>query len=114
MTGMHKEPLPKLDSADIIVTAFAENPSGPGWSNQVVWIIVRGVDGKLRQECLQSYQLTPELWYLFGVSSAIQKSMVEAVDVARSRHWVEKVDLDKGRDSSGNPIPDGDNTSVLP
>jgi hypothetical protein len=63
-----------------IVTAWAERASGPGWSNALVWVIVRDGNGVLRQECLQPEEQTAEMHHLFGVSAAAAQAMLIAVE----------------------------------
>lgn len=67
---------------DKIVTAYAEYASGPGWVNRPIWVIVRGADMALREECIQPEDHTPELLALFDVSSAVQVAMTAAVSAA--------------------------------
>lgn len=65
-----------------IITAWAENCSGPGWNNQLVWYIWRDESGKLHQDCLQPEQQTSDMRTLFGVSSAVNHQMTLAVSAA--------------------------------
>ena len=69
----------KLKDGEHIVTAFATRACGPGWANTPIWIIIRGADGKLRQECLQPQQQTFEMQWLFPYSSRAHEDMVRAV-----------------------------------
>lgn len=75
----------KLTKNERIVTAFAEYVSGPGWSNQPIWVIVRGNDGALREECIQPDQQTADMHTLFSVSAAAHRSMYAAVVGALSK-----------------------------
>lgn len=68
----------KLRKGESIVTAFAEGASGPGWSNALVWVIIRRVDGALEQECLQPDEQTAEMSALYAVSAAAHGSMTRA------------------------------------
>jgi len=64
---------------DRIVTAYAESAAGPGWANQPIWVIVRGRDGALREECIQPDEQTDWMYALYAVSAAAHGSMVKAV-----------------------------------
>ena len=46
-TALHMQP------GDTIVSTRAERCYGPGWANSMLWVIVRGDNGVLREECLQ-------------------------------------------------------------
>jgi len=65
-----------------IVTAFAEYASGPGWANRPLWVIVRGADLRLREECIQPKTQTAEMKALFRVSNAAHEAMKSAVEAA--------------------------------
>lgn len=68
-----------MKKTDTIVTAYAERASGPGWANAPLWVIVRGLDGSLRSECLQPDEYGPEIAALYAVSEAAHLSMRGAV-----------------------------------
>ena len=65
-----------------IVTAFAEYAAGPGWANRPLWVIVRGADQRLREECIQPEDQTAEMHALFRVSNAAHEAMRSAVESA--------------------------------
>lgn len=65
----------KLTKGEGIVTAYAEAAGGPGWANTPVWVIVRGADGTLREECLQPNEQTPGMITLYVVSAAANYAM---------------------------------------
>ena len=71
----------KLESDEYIVTSWAENCSGPGWSNQVVWVLIcsRGCMN-YRIESLQPDEQSVGLKYLFNSSSVISKEMLQEVE----------------------------------
>ena len=69
----------KLAEGDSIVTAYAEAASGPGWTNSPVWVIVRDINGKLRQECLQPDEQSDEIRLLYPLSSNLHGMMIKAV-----------------------------------
>lgn len=65
-----------------IVTAWAESASGPGWTDQPVWVLVQERCGKLRIECLQPDEQSRDIHTLYSVSSAAHGAMVTAVQRA--------------------------------
>jgi len=65
---------------ETIVTAWAEYVSGPGWSNRPIWVIVQDRYGKLRRECFQPIDQTPEMMWSFDSSYAAHSSMKGAVE----------------------------------
>jgi len=70
----------RLKKDEHILTAYAQRAAGPGWSNSPVWVIVRGVDGVIRQECLQPDEMSEEMHHLYVVSAAVHGAMTEAVE----------------------------------
>lgn len=67
----------------LIIAAWAESPSGLGWSNSLVWVILQDpYTSALRQVAIQSADMTPEMWTLFGVSEATADAMRTAVSNA--------------------------------
>ncbi|MFO0450056.1 MAG: hypothetical protein ACK52I_15595 [Pseudomonadota bacterium] len=60
-----------IKDGETIVTAFAENAR----KNKPIWVIVRGADFKLREECIQPENQTADMIALFNVSSAAHESM---------------------------------------
>ena len=69
----------KLKKDDHVVTAFAENASGPGWTNQPIWVVVRNRGGDLRMECIQPRDQTRDMILLYGPSQASHGAMTAAV-----------------------------------
>ena len=71
----------RLDDRDVIVAAWAERASGPGWSNRLVWLLVRDEDGELRLDSLQPDEYAPSatVTALFDVSAACATAMLRAV-----------------------------------
>lgn len=65
-----------------IVTAWAEAPSGPGWSNRIVWVLVRHEDGRLEQIDIQPEDQTTEMRALFGVALAASQALTDTVVAA--------------------------------
>ena len=69
-----------LSKEDRVLTAYAEEASGPGWSNAPLWVIVQSRDGKLRTECLQIREQTGEMITLYSTSQAAHLAMLGAVE----------------------------------
>lgn len=64
---------------DYIVTAYAQRAAGPGWANSPLWVIVRDSGHKMREECLQPREQSPEIWALYHISEAVHNAMIHAV-----------------------------------
>ena len=69
-----------IKKGESIVIAWAESYSGPGWSNQLVRVIIRSLDGGLREEAFQPQEQTNEMRVLFSISQAAASSMIHAVE----------------------------------
>lgn len=70
----------KLADGESIVTAYAQAAAGPGWSNTPVWVIVRGADGKLREECLQPTEQTQTMRLFYRISQEAHLTMKEEAE----------------------------------
>jgi hypothetical protein len=68
-----------LGKHDNIVAAYAEIASGPGWSNTLVWCVVRDGDKKVRLEALQPEEQSAEVRTLFDISAVVHGKMLLAV-----------------------------------
>ncbi|MFY8062194.1 MAG: hypothetical protein ACOVN2_00655 [Usitatibacteraceae bacterium] len=68
-----------IKDGETIVTAFAENAR----KNKPIWVIVRGADFKLREECIQPKNQTADMIALFNVSNAAHESMTSVVRSAQ-------------------------------
>ena len=69
----------KLAKDDVIITAFAERASGPGWANAPIWVIVQNGNGTMRRECIQPEERTAAMAWLYDTSESAHKSMTGAV-----------------------------------
>lgn len=76
---------PKLGKHERIVCAYAQPASGPGWANAPLWLIVRGEDGRLREECLQPEQQGKEVEQLYAVSAALHYALLSALAIQYSK-----------------------------
>ena len=70
----------KLNPGDYIITTYAQPASGPGWGNTPVWVLVKGADGKIREECLQPDQQTRDMVLLYPYSARAHRDMCSAVE----------------------------------
>lgn len=68
-----------MDDVRNIVCAYAENASGPGWSNSLVWVIERDGNGRLHQRAIQPEDQTAEMVALFQVCAASHVALTKAV-----------------------------------
>jgi hypothetical protein len=60
-----------------VVPAFA---AGPGWSNQPLWVYIeQSATKKLRTECIQPDEQTPEMRALFAPGAAMAAALVRSV-----------------------------------
>ena len=64
---------------EILVTAFAENASGPGWTNAPIWVIYQDQSGILRKECIQPGEQSIRMAAIYTVSAAAHSAMCAAV-----------------------------------
>lgn len=72
----------KLGEHDVVITAYAEPAVGPGWANQPVWVVVRSrLDGTIRQICLQPFEQSAEMLYLYSISAAVHAAMTGAAQM---------------------------------
>jgi len=69
----------RLEDGEHLVAAWGEKPSGPGWSNSLVCCLIKGADGKLREECLQKDEQTAQMLDLFPYSALAAADMTRAV-----------------------------------
>lgn len=76
-----RKEMPKfLNDGDSIVVAWAESCSGPGWSNQLVWVLVRERAGKLRIEALQPREQSRDMQAIFRYSALSSSDMTKAAE----------------------------------
>lgn len=70
----------KLHRTEYIITAFASPAKGPGWANSPLWVIIGDrATGKMREECIQPKDFTPEIHTLYKVAAEVQAALVLAV-----------------------------------
>jgi hypothetical protein len=62
-----------------IVTAWCERSEGPGWTNDLVWLIEDDGTGKLSQRALQPDEQSPWMKWLFPVCKEAHDTFMRAV-----------------------------------
>lgn len=77
----------KLAKHEHIITAWPEYCSGPGWSNALIWVLIRNrQDNSLRQEAIQPQDRTRGMCTLFDVcASAHSALLAEVVEMVAKR-----------------------------
>lgn len=75
----------KLAERDRIESAWSENCSGPGWNNQIIWVLVRDGGGGLRLESIQPDERTEQMAVLHDISAVVTMEMTACVR-AMCRH----------------------------
>lgn len=76
----------KLKPNEEIIAVVPEYASGPGWSNQPVWVHIEdSVTRTLRSECIQPEEQSLEMRALFAPGAAMTASLVRAVAIVRSK-----------------------------
>ncbi len=73
-----------MNAGDRIVTAWAERCHGPGWSNPIVWLLVRDAAGKLRIDGVQPNEQSEGMLTLHGVAAKMHETML-----THARIWAE-------------------------
>lgn len=68
-----------ITSTDRIVTAWAEHCDGPGWRNDIVWILVQPRNGELRIESVQADEQDTRIRHLFRLNALASAEMLAAV-----------------------------------
>ena len=76
---------PNLTKFERVVCAYAQpatDPTARGrYINTPLWVIVRGDDGVLREECLQPDEQSKELQMLYEISAATHIAMLSALAI---------------------------------
>jgi hypothetical protein len=69
----------KLKGNERIIAVVPETCHGPGWANAVVWVYIAEDNSKLRCECIQPDERTPEMHTLFSAGEAMVNALLSAV-----------------------------------
>lgn len=70
-----KEESMRLNDGDRIVVAWSENVNGPGWSNQIIRVLIRSRGGDLREDSIQPTERTEAMAILHDVSAVVSMEM---------------------------------------
>lgn len=68
-----------LAKGERVITAYAEPAGGPGWSNRPIYVIIKGLDGTIREECVQPKEQSSDMASLYDISAVVSKEMTQAV-----------------------------------
>ncbi len=70
-----------LSEHETIIGAWAETPSGPGWSNRLIWVcIYDGATGRHRVDALQPKEQSEEILSAFSMHVASSDALRVAVE----------------------------------
>lgn len=69
----------RIFKGDRVVATRCEYVSGPGWSNELVWVVIQEQGGNLRMEAIQPGERTSEIALLMDPCAAADKAMMCAV-----------------------------------
>ena len=69
-----------LKDGDVVMSAWGEECSGPGWFNTPMFVLVyNSLDGKNRIECIQPEEQSEQMRDFISVSHLINRKLVYAV-----------------------------------
>lgn len=74
-----------LADGDKVVAVGPEYASGPGWSNEPLFVIVQDRLGGLRMECIQPEERSLEMHTLFSICAAASSAMIRVVEASAKR-----------------------------
>jgi hypothetical protein len=64
----------KIDKDEYVVCVYPESCAGPGWSNQVYWVVVQKQGGgRIRLESLQPDEMTQEMCTVFKALESLHR-----------------------------------------
>lgn len=69
----------RLTAGERVVAVVPERCCGPGWINTPAWVYIATNDGRLREECIQPDEMTPQMRVLFNAGEAMCKALIDAV-----------------------------------
>lgn len=75
----------KLHPGERVIAVVPERCSGPGWSNAPTWVYIASEDGKLRFECIQPEERTPQLHALYHAGEAMCAALLGSVPQRRGK-----------------------------
>lgn len=68
---------------DFILSVRPERCYGSGWTNTPIWVIIKDINGDIREECLQPDEQTRDMRLLFDVLLTAHNAMINALAVNR-------------------------------
>ena len=72
----------KLHKDEKIIAVVPQFASGPGWANRPLWVYIeQHATNKLRTECIQPEDQTPEMLALFSPGAAMAEALVQSVPI---------------------------------
>ncbi len=74
-----------LNHGERVVAVVPERCNGPGWSNAPTWVFIETPDGRMRQECIQPDERTPDLHTLFSAGEAMCNALAAAVPTRKTK-----------------------------
>lgn len=70
----------QLSPDEHIIAVVPSFSAGPGWSNQPLWVYIeQSATKKLRTECFQPDEQTPEMHALFAPGAAMAAALMRSV-----------------------------------
>jgi hypothetical protein len=69
----------KLAPGESIIAVVPDRCAGPGWANAPTWVYIKTNAGRLREECIQPEERTPELHTLHYAGFAMCSALLDAV-----------------------------------
>lgn len=77
----------KIDLAydERIIAVVPERCFGPGWNNSPAWVYITDSSSRLRTECIQPQERTPEMNTLFAAGEAMCNALIGAVPARRAK-----------------------------
>ena len=71
---------------DKVLFAVAEDCTGPGWSNSIVWVVYRGEDGSIEIASMQPDEQTSEIRALHPVAACASSRLTALVQGMLRKH----------------------------
>jgi hypothetical protein len=70
----------ELNEFERVTAATPDTPSGPGWSNKLIWVFIEDRrDGKIRLEAIQQEDFSREIDVLFNTCYHANKQLIHEV-----------------------------------
>lgn len=68
----------------VVMAAWAELASGPGWANHPLWVLVRYADGRYDLKCMQPEDHSPTVAALYAIGANVHQQLT-----AEATRWLE-------------------------